>query len=181
PRHLNAGRTGRRARHGTMGRVNPGHPAPDDANPGLAGVPGVLGLDHVAVAAPNLDEAARAYLALGFRVLRPDETVETAGVRVRELGLAGTTVELLQPLNAESPVARFLERRGPGLHHLALRVASVRAALDACPAAGLSALDREPRPGRGGTLVAFLHPTTVGGALVELVEWPGRPQEEPPE
>ncbi len=144
----------------------PGDPTPVSI-PGLEG----LALDHVAIAVPSFEEAGP-YLALGLRPEGPDEVVAGQGVRVRLLRAGGAAIELLAPLAADTPVARFLERRGPGLHHLAFRVADLDAEVARLRSLGASFVDPEPRAGRGGSRVAFLHPRWTGGVLVELVAHP---------
>lgn len=143
--------------------MTPHHPA----IPGLEGLP----LDHVAIAVPSF-EAAGPYLALGLRTEGPDEVVAGQGVAVRLLRAGDTVIELLAPLGADTPVARFLDRRGPGLHHLAFRVGDLEAEIGRLQALGARFVDPEPRPGRGGSRVVFLHPRWTGGVLVELVAHP---------
>ena len=135
--------------------------------PGLEG----LALDHVAIAVPTF-EAAGPYLALGLRAEGPDEVVAGQGVAVRLLRAGDTVIELLAPLGADTPVARFLDRRGPGLHHLAFRVGDLDAEIARLQEQGARFIDPEPRPGRGGSRVVFLHPRWTGGVLVELVAHP---------
>jgi len=137
------------------------------AIPGLEG----LALDHVAIAVPSL-EAAGWCLDLGLRPDGPDETVAGQGVRVRLLRAGDAAIELLAPLADDTPVGRFLERRGPGLHHLAFRVADLEAEIARLRSLGARFIDAGPRPGRGGSRVAFLHPSWTGGVLVELVAHP---------
>jgi methylmalonyl-CoA/ethylmalonyl-CoA epimerase len=149
-----------------MTRERPGEP-PSVAIPGLEG----LALDHVAIAVPTLEQAGP-YLALGLRPDGPDEVVAGQGVRVRLLRGDGAAIELLAPLAEDTPVARFLERRGPGLHHLAFRVADLEGEIARLRSLGATFIDAEPRPGRGGSRVAFLHPRWTGGVLVELVAHP---------
>ncbi len=141
----------------------PRHPA----IPGLEG----LALDHVAIAVPSF-EAAGPYLALGLRTEGPDEVVAGQGVTVRLLRAGNAVIELLAPLGADTPVARFLDRRGPGLHHLAFRVGDLEAEISRLQALGARFVDPEPRPGLGGSRVVFLHPRWTGGVLVELVARP---------
>jgi methylmalonyl-CoA/ethylmalonyl-CoA epimerase len=129
-----------------------------------------LALDHVALAVRDLDEAARPWSLLGLAPLGADEVLADQGVRVRTLALPGALLELLAPLDDTGPVARFLARRGPGLHHLALRVADLDAELARLRTLGAPVIDDAPRPGRAGSRVAFLHPRWTGGTLVELVE-----------
>jgi len=129
-----------------------------------------LALDHVAVAVADLDEATRAYTGLGLEVAGADEVVDDQGVRVRLLRLGETLVELMTPVRADGPVGRFLDRRGPGLHHIALRVAALEPLLARLRSLGAPLIDETPRAGRGGTRIAFVHPRFTGGVLVELVE-----------
>jgi len=129
-------------------------------------------LDHVAIAVPSIDDVLPQYeTLLGARGSLP-ETVESQGVRVVFIGSGPATIELLEPLRPDSPVARFLEKRGPGLHHIAYRVPDIDAALAAQIAAGIRAIDLVPRRGAHERRIAFLHPQSFTGVLVELVEVP---------
>lgn len=130
-----------------------------------------LPIDHVAVAVRSISTAATLYELLSGERCSPIEELPGQGVRVAFVG----DVELLEPLGPESTVARFLERRGPGLHHIAYRVPDIRAALDRLATEGLELIDHEPRRGAGGHLVAFLHPRSTEGTLIELVEGPVSP------
>ncbi len=124
--------------------------------------------DHVGVAVTRLDEARSLYeLLLGAEGSEPLE-LAAQGVRVCFVG----SVELLEPLAEDTPVGRFLVRHGPGLHHVAFSVPDIRAELARLEAAGIEVIDAEPRPGAHG-LVAFLHPRSTGGVLVELVQRDG--------
>jgi methylmalonyl-CoA epimerase len=98
------------------------------------------------------------------------EDLPAAGVRVRFLETRGAALEILEPLGDQSPVARFLAARGPGLHHVAFRVADLRQTLDQLRARGVRLIDDVPRPGAHGAQIAFVHPSSAGGVLVELVE-----------
>ncbi len=129
-----------------------------------------LALDHVAVAVDDLDAATVAWTALGLVRSGRDETVSSQGVRVRTLALGEASLELLEPVDETGPVARFLARRGPGLHHVALRVDDLDAEIERLEASGWELIDRVPRRGRAGSRVAFIHPRSTGGTLVELVE-----------
>jgi methylmalonyl-CoA/ethylmalonyl-CoA epimerase len=135
------------------------------APPGLAG----RRLDHVGIAVASL-EAAGPYAALGWVPAGPDETIPAQGVVVRMLRGGDPAIELLAPTSPDTPVGRFLARRGPGLHHLAFAVDDLPAEMDRLRALGATFVDPGPRPGRGGSRVAFLHPSWTGGVLVELVE-----------
>ncbi|MDZ7707138.1 MAG: methylmalonyl-CoA epimerase [Trueperaceae bacterium] len=145
---------------------------PDELPAGVAGLP----IDHVGIAVRDLDEGAAPWSQLGLPAL-DDETVPEQGVRVRLLRAGDAAIELLAPLDDTSQLARFLERRGPGVHHVAFRVDDVDAELARLLAEGARAVDLAPRPGRAGSRVAFLHPSWAGGVLVELVQ-PAAP--EPP-
>jgi methylmalonyl-CoA/ethylmalonyl-CoA epimerase len=134
----------------------------------------VLGrIDHIGVAVEDLDEAVALYRdKLGLAV-EHRERVEGFGVEAVLMGIGDGHVELLEPISPESAVAEFLERRGPGMHHVAYATEDVEAALAAARGAGLQAVDEEPRIGIRGIRVAFLHPKSTGGVLVELVETGG--------
>ena len=127
-------------------------------------------IDHVGVAVEDLDGALALYRGgLGLE-LEHREVVSEQGVEAALLAVGHGHVELLAPLGAETPVGRYLARRGPGLHHVAYGVADIDVALDAARAAGLRLIDERPRTGIRGSRVAFLHPAALGGVLTELVE-----------
>jgi methylmalonyl-CoA/ethylmalonyl-CoA epimerase len=127
-------------------------------------------LDHVGIAVHSLDEAIPLWETLAGASSSARDVVDTQGVEVVFLGSGAGRVELLAPTRPDSPVARFLERRGPGMHHLCYRVANLEIALAQFAAEGFTLIDEHPRPGAFGHRVAFLHPRSTGGALVELVE-----------
>jgi methylmalonyl-CoA/ethylmalonyl-CoA epimerase len=123
-------------------------------------------LDHVAIAVHSLSESLPLFeLITGEKASAP-ETLEAQGVRVAFVG----ALELLEPLGPDTPVGRFLDRRGQGLHHVAYRTGDLAAELARLEDSGLRLIDRMPRPGAGGHSVAFLHPSSTGGILVELVQ-----------
>lgn len=124
-------------------------------------------LDHIGIAVRSIAEGVSIYEALGLE-LSGTEDVPGQGVRVGFLPLGGTRLELLEPLGDDSPVARHLDRRGPGLHHVSLRVSDIRAAMTRLAAAGYRLLSDEPQPGAHGSLVCFVHPKDSGGVLLEL-------------
>jgi methylmalonyl-CoA epimerase len=127
-------------------------------------------IDHVAIAVRDLDAAISWYQsALGAR-LAHRERIEHDGIEEALLGVAESFIQLLTPISENSPVARFLERKGEGLHHVGYRVADCAAALEAMRAAGAELIDERPRPGSRGTTVAFVHPRSAFGTLIELVE-----------
>jgi methylmalonyl-CoA/ethylmalonyl-CoA epimerase len=127
-------------------------------------------LDHVGIAVPDLDGALPRYEEMVGAAATGRERVESQGVEVVFVGEGAGRIELLAPLSDSSPVARFLERRGAGLHHICYRVPNLAAALREYEAAGYRLIDREPRSGAHGHRVAFLHPAAMGGVLVELLE-----------
>jgi methylmalonyl-CoA epimerase len=127
-------------------------------------------IDHVGVIVADLDEAVALYSERLSMPVQHRETIEEQGVEAVLLGVGESHVELLRPLSAESSVGRFLERNGPGLHHVAYGTDDVDAALEAARAAGLAAIDEQPRRGIRGSRVAFLHPKSTGGVLTELVQ-----------
>jgi methylmalonyl-CoA/ethylmalonyl-CoA epimerase len=135
-------------------------------------LPGVLRIDHVGVAVPDLDEAIAFYTRTFGLTCVHTEVNEEQGVREAMLaaGDGSTRLQLLAPLTPESTIAKFLTRSGPGLQQLAYTVADVEAAADAIRARGLRVLYDEPRRGTAGSRVNFVHPKDCGGVLVELVE-----------
>ena len=127
-------------------------------------------LDHIGIATRQIDEAMDLWRdTLGLRLEHTEEIAEQ-GVRVSMLSLGETQVELLEPLSDDSPVGRFLEKRGPGIHHIAIRVDDIRAELAKLKTNGARLIDETPRTGAGGCLVAFVHPSSTGGVLLELVQ-----------
>ena len=127
-------------------------------------------LDHVAIAVRDLDAAVAWYQEAFGATVAHRERVDSDGVEEALLAVADSYVQLLTPTRPDSPVARYLETRGEGLHHVGYRVADCQAALDAAVASGARAIDQAPRPGSRGTTVAFLHPKTGFGTLIELVQ-----------
>jgi methylmalonyl-CoA/ethylmalonyl-CoA epimerase len=127
-------------------------------------------LDHVGIAVESLDDAIAIWETLVGTPATGRERVEDQGVEVAFLGSGAGRIELLAPTRPESPVARFLERRGPGLHHVCYRVPDLRGALAEHEATGFQLIDREPRAGAHGHQVAFLHPRGANGVLFELLE-----------
>lgn len=127
-------------------------------------------IDHIGVAVEDLDGAIALYRdRLGMRE-QHRETVEEQGVDAVLLEIGEGHVELLAPLSPDSAVGRFLERSGPGLHHVAYQTEDIDSALDSVREAGMRLIDEEPRAGIRGSRVAFVHPKSTGGVLTELVE-----------
>ena len=127
-------------------------------------------IEHIGIATHKIDDALKFWRdALGLRVVETEEVAEQ-GVRVAMLPLGEQRVELLEPTSESSPVARFLQKRGAGIHHIAVRVDDIRASLGRLIEQGVRLIDDAPRVGAGGCLVAFVHPNAAGGVLLELVE-----------
>jgi methylmalonyl-CoA epimerase len=127
-------------------------------------------LDHVGIAVNSLDDSLSLFESITGGKGYGREIVASQGVEVIFLGSGAGRLELLAPLRDDSAIARFLARRGPGMHHLCYRVADVAAELERHRAAGAQLIDETPRPGAAGHLVAFLHPKSTGGVLVELLQ-----------
>jgi methylmalonyl-CoA/ethylmalonyl-CoA epimerase len=131
-------------------------------------VPQFPRIAHIGVAVPDLGAAVAFYRdVLG---LEPGPPELADGATIVSLPFGESEVELLQPLGADTPVGRFLARRGPGIHHICYRVADLDAALDACRRAGYRLIDERPRQGAGGHRIAFVHPGSTAGILLELTE-----------
>jgi methylmalonyl-CoA epimerase len=129
-------------------------------------------LDHVGIAVERLAEATERWRPLlGTPDAAPEE-VPSNRVRVAFFSVGGTHVELLEPMDPDSPVAKFLAARGPGVHHVAFHVPSVDRALSEVAASGGRLVDKVARPGARGRRVGFAHPSAFGGVLVEFVEGP---------
>lgn len=137
----------------------------------LSRLPRVFGeIDHIGIAVEDIDAAIGLYTdQLGMRE-QHRETVEAQGVDAVLLEIGDAHIELVAPLEPDGGVARFLERRGPGLHHVAYRTDDIEAELKRLVAAGIRLIDEEPRVGILGSLVAFVHPKAMGGVLTEIVQ-----------
>jgi methylmalonyl-CoA/ethylmalonyl-CoA epimerase len=127
-------------------------------------------VDHIGIAIKGLDEALAVWRdGLGLEVEHTEE-VEQQGVRVTMLPLGESHLELLEPLTENSPVGKFLAKRGPGIHHIAVSVPDIKAALAQLKENGTRLIDETPRLGARGCLVAFVHPASANGVLLELVQ-----------
>ncbi len=144
------------------------------SSPSRIDLPGVVGIHHVALAVADLEAALERWLGLGaeleLRAVVADQGVEAASLEWH--GGGPTLLELVAPHGDGSGVARFIERRGEGMHHVAWAVTDVQACLDTYARAGARVIDETPRTGLHGVPVAFVHPASTGGVLVELVQVP---------
>ena len=123
---------------------------------------------HVGVAVRDLDDAVRFYRDILGAHVHPPQAAD--GARIVGVSLGDSDVELLTSDDADSPIGRFLAKRGPGIHHVCFRVPDLAAALEQCRRAGYQLLDQQPRPGADGHRVAFVHPKATAGILLELTE-----------
>ena len=127
-------------------------------------------LDHIGIAVGDLAQALAFYRdALGLEV-EPPEEVPSQRVRAHFVPVGEATIELLEPTSGDSPIAKFIEKRGPGVHHVTLRVDDIREALGRLKARGVRLIDQTPREGAEGALIAFVHPASTHGVLVELTQ-----------
>ena len=125
-------------------------------------------VDHIAVAVSNLDKALEFYSeSLGVECLGI-EVVEEQGVRVAKLEVGNTHIELLEPLAEDTPVGKFIAKRGEGLHHICLGVENIESGIESLLGAGVRMIDEKPKIGAGGAKIAFVHPKSTGGVLLEL-------------
>jgi methylmalonyl-CoA/ethylmalonyl-CoA epimerase len=136
-------------------------------------------IDHVGIACRDLAERISFYestfgLIVVSRELNEEQGVREAMLRIADGPAGGSCVQLLEPLGHDTPVGRFIARRGEGIHHVGYGVADIRAALESIGATGVRLLDQRPRHGSMGASIAFLHPADVGGVLTELVQAPGQ-------
>jgi methylmalonyl-CoA/ethylmalonyl-CoA epimerase len=177
-----------------IGASAPGAPAavggtfrPRGAHGGLAGalaeavtsggIEGSATLDHVGIAVADIEQALAFYRdALGLEIGEA-ENVPSQHVRAHFVAAGGAALELLEATSPESPIAKYVARRGPGLHHITLHVEDVASVLARLDARGMRLIDRQPRPGAHGSLVAFVHPSSAHGVLVELKQAAPGPEE----
>jgi methylmalonyl-CoA/ethylmalonyl-CoA epimerase len=125
-------------------------------------------LDHIAIAVRSLDEALLFYKdQFGLECIEIEDVAEQ-GVRVAKLNLGNTHLELLEPLSPDTPVGKFLQSRGPGLHHICIGVDNIISRLDCLKSAGTKLIDEQPKLGASGARIAFVHPKSTGGVLLEL-------------
>jgi len=127
-------------------------------------------IDHIGIAVKSISDALKVYeKTLGLKAASCDE-VDEQGVRVALLPIGESGIELLEPTRPDSPIEKFLSKRGEGIHHIAVRVDNLEEALERIKASGVRVIDSMPRRGAYGTRVAFIHPSSTHGVLLELVE-----------
>jgi lactoylglutathione lyase/methylmalonyl-CoA/ethylmalonyl-CoA epimerase len=127
-------------------------------------------IDHIGIAVKSLAQAAKVYEdAIGLKVSGYDQ-VDEQGVRVAMLNIGESRIELLEPTGPESPIEKFMGKRGEGIHHIAVAVDDIEKTLDQLKAAGVRLVDQVPRQGAHNTRIAFIHPSSMHGVLLELVQ-----------
>jgi len=127
-------------------------------------------LEHIGIAVKNLDQANAAFAKLLGREHYKIEEVESEGVRTSFFEIGGVKIELLEANRGDSPVARFIEKRGEGIHHLAFQVKNISQSLETYRQAGFETINDTPKRGADGKMISFLHPKSTGGVLIELCE-----------
>ena len=127
----------------------------------------ILKIDHIGIAVKNLEESARLYEMLGIQSTG-SEVVAEQKVKVSFFPVGDSEIELLESTSPDGPIARYIEKNGEGIQHLALRVDNIEAALEELKANGIRLIDEKPRYGAGGAKIAFVHPKSTGGILLEL-------------
>ena len=127
----------------------------------------ILKIDHIGIAVKNLEESARLYEMLGIQSTG-SEVVAEQKVKVSFFPVGDSEIELLESTSPDGPIARYIEKNGEGIQHLALRVDDIEAALEELKANGIRLIDEKPRYGAGGAKIAFVHPKSTGGILLEL-------------
>lgn len=127
-------------------------------------------VDHIGIAVNNLDESVKFYQDILGLELHGTEVVEEQKVKVAFLPIGDTEVELLESTSPDGPIAKFIEAKGQGIQHIAYRVDDIEAALEEMRAKGVRMIDEKPRYGAGGARIAFLHPKSTNGVLIELCE-----------
>lgn len=124
-------------------------------------------IDHIGIAVKNIEEASKLYTDLGLTI-EGTEVVESQKVKVAFIGVGQSRIELLESTAPDGNIAKFIEAKGEGIHHIALKVDNVEKALEELAAKGYQLIDKAPRPGAGGHKIAFLHPKSTKGVLLEL-------------
>ncbi len=129
-----------------------------------------LVLDHIGIAVNNLDEASEVYEMLGLEPIHPDELIKSQNVKIRVYQVGETMLELLEATSNDSPIAKYINKKGVGIHHLALRVDNLELEIKRLLGLGARFISTEPRAGRANSRIVFLHPKWSKGILIELVE-----------
>ncbi|KAA0258573.1 methylmalonyl-CoA epimerase [Deferribacter autotrophicus] len=126
-------------------------------------------IDHIGIAVKNLDNSLKIYETIGVKPYHFEE-VESQKVKTAFIKVGESNIELLEPTSEESPIAKFIEKKGEGIHHIAYLVDDVQLAIDTLKNAGFKLIDETPKPGAHGKLIAFVHPKSTNGVLTELCQ-----------
>ena len=129
-------------------------------------------IDHIGIAVSDMEQAIALYTSHAGTSVTLREKLEPQGVELACLNTGGSKIELLEALRPETPIGRFLAKRGPGLHHICYKVTDIKAEMARLSALGATLLDKEPRPGAAGSRIAFISPDSFSGVLTELCEYP---------
>jgi methylmalonyl-CoA/ethylmalonyl-CoA epimerase len=127
-------------------------------------------LEHIGIAVKNIDQATQLFAALLGKEHYKIESVESEGVKTAFFELSGVKIELLEATRADSPIAKFLDKRGEGIHHLAFEVSNIKESISKYEQKGFESINKEPKPGADNKMICFLHPKSTGGVLVELCQ-----------
>jgi len=130
----------------------------------------IIKIDHIGIAVTDIENAARFWEQILSLSIDEKETVESQQVTTGFVPVGESEIELLESTTETGPIAKFVQKRGSGIHHIAFQVDNLEKALEELKAAGIPLIDEAPRPGAGGAMIAFLHPKATGGVLVELCE-----------
>lgn len=131
-------------------------------------------IDHIGIAVTDLDAAIALYASTAGTSVTLREKLQDRGIELAFLNTGGTKLELLMPLQGNTPLARFIEKRGPGIHHICYRVDNIETEMARLESLGAKLIDTIPRPGASGTMIAFIEPASFSGVLTELCEYTGR-------
>ncbi|MEW6202366.1 MAG: methylmalonyl-CoA epimerase [bacterium] len=129
-----------------------------------------LKIDHIGIAVEDIESKKKLYAEVMGLEYKGEETIEDQGVRVAFFRIGETNIELLEPLGEDTPVGKFLQKRGEGIHHIALAVKGIEQVIDSYRSDGVRMIDEKPRIGAHGKRIAFLHPSATGGVLLEICE-----------
>ena len=131
-------------------------------------------IDHIGIAVTDLDAAIALYASTAGTSVILREKLQDRGIELAFLNTGGTKLELLMPVQGNTPLARFIEKRGPGIHHICYRVDNIETEMARLESLGAKLIDTIPRPGASGTMIAFIEPASFSGVLTELCEYTGR-------
>ena len=128
------------------------------------------GVDHIAIAVENLDEAIEQFEGQFGVPVKHREVIESDGVEIALIEVGGTAIELVQGISDDSPIKKYVEKKGPGIHHIAFEVADIAGAIEKLKTAGVKMIDKTPHRGKSDSLIAFIHPESTQKILYELVQ-----------